>query len=136
MTREKLLARIDDHEAFACTEDAFIKQQAADEEDDGGWVAVGTMPKAPGKRHDQRGLREAMRNEAEVRVARITEACQLARQEIDNGDGDRALFYEHQAAQERTIVEPIMADLKQRADRKVDGAKGGANSWKGKPRTK
>lgn len=91
-TREELLARIDSHDTFVADSDRFIKQQAALEEKDGGWVTPGTLPKEPGKRHDKRGEREALRNEAEARIERISEACQFARQEIANGDGDRQQY--------------------------------------------
>ena len=129
MTREELLARIDEHEALAAGWKTFIEQQL-DHLEDGGWVAEDRPLNKPGKRHDQRGLRESLCNEAEVRVDRIAEACQLSRQEIQNGDGDKAMFFEHQAKQERDIVEPMIADLRNRAARSIDGAKGGANSWK------
>jgi hypothetical protein len=134
MTREDLLERIEQHETFAADADRFIKQQADDEEDDGGWVETGTLLDRPGDRHNRRYLREALRNEAEVRVERIALACRYARLEIHNGDGDKALFFENQATQERSIAEPMLADLRSREERKVDGAKGGANSWKPRKR--
>lgn len=129
MTREELLARIDEHEALAEGWNTFITQQL-DELEQGGWVGDDNPLRKSGARHDKRGDREAKCNEAEVRVKRIAEACQLARREINNGDGDKALFFEHQAKQERDIVESMITDLRNRAARGIDGAKGGANSWK------
>ena len=126
MTREELLTRLDSHEAVVAQATPFVTEQLALEEDEGGWTVPGAKPKASGKRHDQRHLREARYNELEVRFQRISEACQLARQEIDSGDGDKAMFFEHQAAQERAIVEPMLADLRMRAARTADGAQGGA----------
>src|SRR5690349_15235058 len=86
MTREELLARIDEHEALAEGWKTFLTQQL-DQLEEGGWVGEDRPLNKPGARHDKRGVREALSNEAEVRVKRITEACQLARREIGNGDG-------------------------------------------------
>src|SRR5690348_3335226 len=95
MTREELLARFDGHEAFATEWTPFVKEQLALVEDDGGWVGTGKDPGA--SRRDKQGEREALCNEAEVRLERIPHNCQLGRRAVDDGDGDKALAYEHLA---------------------------------------
>lgn len=135
MTTEELLARIDEHEALAGGWQQFIRQQEAiDETVNAGWTAVGAVAPKPGKRHNRELEREAERNETEVYVERIVEHCRLARLAIHEGDGTLALGHEYQAAQNRNLAEPRIADMQMRARAKVSGAKGGANSWK--PRRK
>src|SRR5690349_1480396 len=133
MTREELLARFDGHEAVVAKETPFIKEQLALLEE-GGWVGdpdvIVNHTKRGERDSDKRGLLEALCNEVEVRLERVAKYSQLGRQEIDNGDGDRALFYEHQAYLERRILEPMVIDIQMRGDAKATGAKGGANSWK------
>ena len=133
MTREELLARFDSHETFVEKETPFITEQLEYLED-GGWVAEDRPLNKPGKRHDQRGLCEARCNEAAVRLQNIAEHCEHGRQAINDGDGDKALAHEHLAAQERGLVDALIAAIQKSAKAREPGAKGGANSWKAQKR--